>query len=60
MPISEARARANKKYLDKVESILVRVKPEMKRKITAHAKANGESVNGFIVRAISETIEREK
>ena len=30
-----------------------------KERLQAHAEAHGESVNGFINRAISETLERE-
>ena len=31
-----------------------------KAKIKAHAESHGESVNGFVNRAIDETMEREK
>lgn len=59
MPISEARKRANQKYIDKQGEIKVRVSKERKAEIQAHAEALGESVNGFINRAISETMERD-
>ncbi len=56
---TEARARANKKYIDKFAEIKVRVDPARREEIKAHAEAHGESVNGFITRAIDETIERD-
>ena len=61
MPISEARRRANEKYNAKAyEQIQVRVKVGAKDIITAHAESKGESVNAFINRAITETMERDK
>ena len=60
MPISEARARATKKYQDKFERIQIRVSPEEKATIEAYAEEIGESVNSFVRRAIAETMEREK
>jgi len=60
MPISEARARATKKYQDKFERIQIRVSPEEKAAIEAYAEEIGESVNSFVRRAIAETMEREK
>lgn len=59
MPISEARKRANQKYIDKQGEIKVRVSRERKEEIQAHAEAQGESVNGFIGRAIVETMGRD-
>lgn len=48
-----------RKYNDKAyDRINLSVKKGQKDIITAHAKANGESVNGFINRAIKETMER--
>lgn len=50
-----------KKYQDKAyDKILVRIPKGQKDTIQAHAQAQGESVNGFIGRAISEAIERDK
>jgi len=60
MPKTEAELRANKKYLKKFDSILIRIKPEDKEMIVAHAKEKNESVNAFVLRAIEETIKREK
>lgn len=60
-PISEARRRANEKYNAKAyEEIKVRVPKGKKEIVQAHAEARKESVNGFINRAILETMERDK
>lgn len=49
-----------KRYQDKVyDKILVRLPKGQKDTIQAHAQALGESVNGFIGRAIAETIEHD-
>lgn len=56
---TEARARANKRYIDKFAEIKVRVDPARRDEIKAHADGQGESVNGFINRAIDETMERD-
>jgi hypothetical protein len=60
MPISEARKRANQAYIDKQDEIKVRVPKGAKASIKAHAEQRGESVNGFINRAIDEAMERDK
>ena len=61
MPISEARHRANEKYNAKAyDEIKVRVLKGQKEEIQAAAKANEESVNGFITRLISAELERLK
>lgn len=56
---TEARARANKKYIDKFVEVKVRMNPQRRDTIKAFAEANGESVNGFINRAIDEAMERD-
>ena len=57
---TEARRRANEKYnKEAYEEIKVRVKKGDKENIKAHAEKTGESVNAFIGRAITETIERD-
>ncbi len=49
-----------KRYEDKAyDKVLVRMPKGRKAKIQSHAAAHGESVNGFIGRAISETMERD-
>ena len=59
-PISEAQKKANAKYLETQDEIKIRVPKGRKAEIQAHAQAQGESLNGFIVRAVDETIERDK
>ena len=50
-----------KRYEDKAyDKILVRMPNGQKDLIQAHAEAQGERTNGFINRAISETMERDK
>ena len=50
-----------KRYEDKAyDKVLVRMPKGQKDLIQAHAEAQGESTNGFINRAISETMERDK
>ena len=58
-PISEARKRANETYLKTQDEIKIRVPQGQKAEIQAHAEARGESLNGFVKRAIAETIERD-
>ena len=57
---TEARRRANAKYLtETVEDIRIRVPKGQKADIKAHASERGESLNGFVRRAIDETMERD-
>lgn len=57
---TEARRRANEKYNAKAyEEIKVRVYKGEKDKIKAHAEHHGESLNGFVKRAIDETMQRD-
>lgn len=57
---TEARRRANAKYLSEtVEDIRIRVPKGKKDIIKAHATEQGESLNGFVNRAIDETMERD-
>ena len=61
MPASKAQQRAVSKYMkENYDEIKVRVEKGQKEFISAHAEARGESVNGFINRAIDETMERVK
>lgn len=55
-----AQAKANKKYLEKFADIKIRMTPEERETIKAHAQTTGESVNAFINRAITETMERDR
>lgn len=58
----EQRKEANERYLSKMDEIRIRMpkEKELKEMIAEHAKETGESVNTFILRAIAETIERDK
>lgn len=56
---TEARARANKKYMEKFVEVKVRMTPERRSIVQAHAEAQGESTTAFINRAIQETMERD-
>lgn len=58
---TEARRRANEKYNAKAyDEIKVRVSKGNKDIIKAHAESKGESLNGFVNRAIDEAMERDK
>lgn len=54
---SKVKDRYNAKAYD---SILTRLPKGQKEQIQLHASAQGESVNGFINRAIAETMERDR
>ena len=59
MGLTKAQAVANKKYHDKFDDIKVRV-PKGERQVWQdHAASQDESLNGFIVRAVSETMARD-
>jgi uncharacterized protein (DUF1778 family) len=61
VPASKAQQRAVAKFMkENYDEIKVRVPKGKKEAIQAHSAAMGESVNGFVVRAIRETIERDK
>ncbi len=61
MPVSKKQQASVTKYVkEHYDRISVTV-PQGKRDIIkAHAETKGESINGFINRAIDETLEREK
>ena len=56
---TEARARANKKYMSQFVEIKVRVTPEKRTAIQEHAQMMGESATTFINRAIDHEMERD-
>ena len=60
MAQTEAQLRASKKYHQKYEYLQARVTPAEKETVTTHAQAMGESLNAFMRRAFTETIERDK
>ena len=60
MPVSKAQQKAVSKYMkENYDVYQIRMPKGRKAEIQAHAQAQGESVNGFIGRAISETMERD-
>ena len=60
MPVSKAQQKAVNKYMsENYDRINLTVPKGQKEIIKAHAEAQGESVNGFINRAIDETMERD-
>lgn len=60
MPISEKRRETMMEYAKKnLKRIPLDVQKDSYEQIKAHAEARGESVNGFIKRAIDETMERD-
>lgn len=54
-----AQGKAHSTYISKRARIEVCTTIEQRDTIQAHAQAQGESVNGFIKRAIQETMERD-
>lgn len=57
---TEAQAKAAKKYLkESVEDIRIRVPKGDKAKVQEHATLMGESMNAFVIRAITETMNRD-
>ena len=60
-PMSEARKRANAKYNAKAYTkLMVRIRKEDEEEIRAAIEASGESVNGYIIKAIRQRMERER
>ena len=60
MPASKAQQKAVTKYMkENYDEIKVRMNKGQKDTIKAHASSHGESINGFIGRAILETMERD-
>ena len=60
MAVSKAQQKAVAKYMkNNYDELKGRVPKGRKDIITAHAEKNGESVNGFVNRAIGETMQRD-
>ena len=60
MPVSKAQQRAVAKYMAaNYDEIKLRVPKGDKDRIKAHADTRGESVNGFIFRAIRAQMQRD-
>ena len=61
MTISKAQQDAVRKYVKAhYDEVKIRMEKGRKAQIQAHAEIQGESVNGFINRAIAETMERDQ
>ena len=56
---TDAQKRAHKNYMEKFSRVEVRIPYEKRERVQSHAERQGESVNGFINRAIEETMERD-
>lgn len=59
-PVSDAQKKAHRKYMERFVEVKVRMTPEKRAEIQAHALERGESATAFINRAISETIDRDR
>ena len=60
MAKTDAQVKADKKYRSKQEFLQARVSPEEKAAIIIHTQNTGESLNNFMRRAFTETMERDK
>lgn len=56
---TDAQKRAQKKYMEKLARVEITMTMEKRQQLQDHAEARGESVNGFVNRAIEETMERD-
>lgn len=59
MTVSKAQLESNKRYSRKFDDVRLRVPKGYRETIRQHAEEQNESVNGFILRAIKETIDRD-
>ena len=61
MPVSKAQQKAVAKYMkENYDNFQIRMPKGIKERIKSHADKNGESLNGFINRAIDEAMEKDK
>ena len=56
---TEAQKKATYKYMQSQDRIEIKLPKGSRERIKSHAKKMGESVTGFISRAINETIEND-
>lgn len=56
---TDAKRAGNARYLAKLKTITVRMQPDTAETIQRAAAAAGESVNGYILAAIDERMQRE-
>ncbi len=60
MPASKAQQKAVAKYMkENYDTFQIRMPKGRKAALQEHAQEHGESLNGFVNRAIDETIERD-
>lgn len=60
MPASKAQQKAVAKYMkENYDNFQIRMPKGKKEQIKIHAEKQGESLNGYINRAIDETMERD-
>ena len=60
MAYTKAGQKAVDKYIkNNYDNVTLRVPKGRKAELQAHAEGQGESLNGFIVRAVDEAIERD-
>lgn len=59
MPVTESKRRANDKYNASCDYISIRPKRDVGNLIRAAAKNAGQSVQGYILQAIMERIEKD-
>ena len=59
MAKTDAQLKADKKYRAKQEFLQARISPEEKEAIILHTQNTGESLNAFMRRAFTETMERD-
>lgn len=60
MAQTEAQLRASKKYHEQFDDIKVRVPKGERKVLREHAASCGQSLNLFIIRAVYETMYRDK
>lgn len=60
MPVSAAKRACNDKYNASCDYISLRPKKEIGQEIRAAAEAAGQSLQGYILQAVRERIERDK
>jgi predicted HicB family RNase H-like nuclease len=60
MPYSESQKLASRRYNEKAyDRIELKVSKGKKATLQTHAQSNGESLNGFVNRAIDEAVEHD-
>lgn len=60
MPVSESKRKNNDSYNAKCDRIIIQPRKERGHEIRAAAAAAGQSLQGYILQAIAERMEREK